>query len=195
MPATAGPGVKMLITLDGNQLSSQLGNQPRWPIFAESETVFFLKVVDAQLEFPKGDGPASQVTLHQNGRDTTAKRLDDAVLKQAADAAAANAKRFKDQTAAPGSETALRKMIEGVRLGKPDYSTMSTGLAEATRQQLPQLQSGITKLGAIQSVTLLGVGSNGADIYTVKFADGSAEYQILVAPDGKIESARVRLLD
>jgi hypothetical protein len=195
MPGGAGPGPRMVITLDGNQLSSQLGGQPRFPIFPESETTFFLKVVDAQLEFPKRDGPATQVTLHQNGRDITAKRLDDAVLKQAVEAAAANAKRFKDQTAAPGSEAALRKMIEDVRAGKPDYGTMSAGLAEATRQQLSQLQSGVTKLGAIQSVTFLGVGSSGADIYTVKFANGSAEYEILLAADGKIESARVRLLD
>src|ERR1035438_5063683 len=83
MPGGVGPGVRMVITLDGNQLSSQLGPQPRFPIFPESETMFFLKVVDAQLEFPKNDGPASQVTLHQNGRDITAKRLDAAVLKQA----------------------------------------------------------------------------------------------------------------
>ena len=86
--------------------------------------------------------------LHQNGRDQAAKRLDDAEFKRIADAAAAAAKRFKDQTAAPGSDAALRKMIEDLRLGKPDYDHMSTGLAAATRQQLPQLQSALTQLGA-----------------------------------------------
>ena len=83
--------------------------------------------------------------LHQNGRDQTAKRLDDAEAKRIADAAAAAAKRFKDQTAAPGSEAALRKMIEDLRVGKPDYDHMSAGLAAATRQQLPQLQSMISR--------------------------------------------------
>jgi hypothetical protein len=67
---TSGP--VMLITLEGNQLKSKLGNQQPIDIFPESETMFFLKVVDAQLEFPKD---ASQVTLHQNGRDLIAKRL------------------------------------------------------------------------------------------------------------------------
>src|SRR4051812_25119558 len=43
----------MLITLDGNQLNSKLGSQQAIPIFPESEGRFFLKVVDAQLEFPK----------------------------------------------------------------------------------------------------------------------------------------------
>ncbi|MCU1261924.1 MAG: beta-lactamase [Bryobacterales bacterium] len=186
-------GPAMLITLEGNQLVSKLGNQTAVPIYPESETMFFLKVVDAQVEFPKEDalGKVNQLTLHQNGRDITARRLDDVEAKRLADAAAAAAKRFKDQTAAPGSEAALRKMIEDVRLGKPDYDTMSSGLAAATRQQLSQLQSSVTQLGAIQSITFKGVGPAGPDIYQVKFENGSLEYRIWLAPDGKVESANV----
>jgi hypothetical protein len=187
-------GPAILITLEGNQLASKLGNQAPLPIFPESETMFFQKAVDAQIEFPKvdGEGKASQLTVHQNGRDATAKRLDDAEAKKVADAAAAVAKRFKDQTAAPGSEAALRKMIEGLRGGKPDYDTMSSGLAAATRQQLTQLQSTISQLGAVQSLAFKGVGPAGPDIYQVKFEKGSLEYRIWLAPDGKIESANVR---
>jgi hypothetical protein len=122
----------------------------------------------------------------------TAKRLDDAEAKKVADAAAAFDKRFKDQTAAPGSEAALRRMIEELQLGKPNYDLMSPGLANATRQQLPQLQSMIAGLGALQSVKFTGVGSGGADIYQVKFEKGSLEYRIWLAPDGKVESAGVR---
>jgi hypothetical protein len=190
-----GPA-NMVVTLEGNQLSGKLGIQPNIPIFPESETVFFLKVVDAQIEFPKddGSGKASQLVLHQNGRDQTAKRLDDAAAKKVLDAAAALAKRLKDQTAAPGSEAALRKMIEGVRAGKPDYSTMSSGLADAVRQQLTQTQSKIMQLGAIQSVTFNGVGPAGPDIYEVKFDNGSLEYRIWMSPDGKVESANFRPL-
>ena len=83
-------------------------------------------------------------------------------------------------------------MIEDLRLGKPDYDMMSSGLADATRQQLPQLQPMISQLGAIQSVTFKGVGPAGADIYPVKFEKGSLEYRIWLAPDGKVESANVR---
>jgi CubicO group peptidase (beta-lactamase class C family) len=178
-----------LITLDGNQLSTRLGNQAALPIFPQSETIFFLKAVDAQLEF---SGDASQVTLHQNGRDLVGKRLDDAQTKKIADAAAATARRIKDQTAAPGSEAALRKMIEDVRAGKPDYDSMSPGLANATRQQLSQLQSTIVQLGAIESMAFKGVGPAGPDIYQVKLEKGSLEYRIWMSPDGKIESANVR---
>ena len=188
------PGVNMLITLENNQLFGKLGNQAAIPIFPESETMFFLKVVDAQIEFPKDDtqGKASQLILHQNGRDQTAKRLDDAEFKRIADAAAVTAKRFKDQTPAPGSEAAVRRLIEETRLGKPNYDLMSPGMAAATRQQLPQLQSSIVQLGALQSLSFTGVGPAGADIYSAKFENGSLEYRIWLAPDGKIESANVR---
>jgi CubicO group peptidase (beta-lactamase class C family) len=188
------PGVNMLITLENDQLYSKLGNQGAVPIFAESQTMFFPKVVDAELEFTKDDeqGRPTEMILHQGGRDQPAKRLDDAEFKRIADAAAAAAKRFKDQTAVPGSDAALRKMIEDLRLGKPDYDHMSTGLAAATRQQLSQLQSTLAQLGALQSVTFKGVGPGGADIYAVKFENGSLEYRILLGTDGKVEMASVR---
>jgi Domain of unknown function (DUF3471) len=188
----AGPA--MLITLEGDRLVSKLGNQPPVPIFAESDTKFFAKAVDAQIEFPKvdGEGKASQLILHQGGRDVTAPRLADAEAKRLADAAAAVAKRFKDQAAAPGSEAALRKLIENARVGKPDYSTMSAGLAEATRQQLPQIQSTLTRLGTMKSMTFKGVGPAGPDIYEVQFENGSQEWRIWLGSDGKVESANFR---
>ena len=83
-------------------------------------------------------------------------------------------------------------MIEDVRLGKPDYDSMSPGLAAATRQQLPQLQASLTQVGALQSLTFKGVGPGGDDIYSAKFEKGSLEYQIWLGPDGKVESANVR---
>jgi CubicO group peptidase (beta-lactamase class C family) len=187
---TQGPA--LLITLENNQLFEKLGNQPAFPIYAESETGFFLKVVDAQIEFPKEAGKASQLTLHQNGRAITAKRMDNAEARKVLDADAAFAKRFKDQTAAPGSEAALRRWIEEVRTGKPSVDLMSANLVETTRQQLPQLQSMLKELGNMQSLAFTGVGPGGADIYQVNFENGSLEYRILLGEDGKIEGANVR---
>jgi CubicO group peptidase (beta-lactamase class C family) len=70
------PQVKMMMTLDGGQLMTQLSGQPKFPVFAESETKFFLKVVDAQLTFVKDDkGAVTEAILHQNGRDQTARRV------------------------------------------------------------------------------------------------------------------------
>jgi CubicO group peptidase (beta-lactamase class C family) len=69
------PGVDLTVTLEGNQLWTQLTGQEKIQMYAQSPTFFFLKVVDAQLEFAKnGSDKATQVTLHQNGRDVVAKK-------------------------------------------------------------------------------------------------------------------------
>ena len=47
------PDAELSVTLDGNQLMAQLTGQPAFPIFAESETLFFYKVVEATLEFQR----------------------------------------------------------------------------------------------------------------------------------------------
>lgn len=39
------------ITLDHGQLQFRLGDQPRFPLFPESEVRFFLEAVDAQITF------------------------------------------------------------------------------------------------------------------------------------------------
>lgn len=65
----------LAITLENEKLFLQVTGQGKLEIFPESETDFFLKVVDAQLTFHKSDsGQVSQVVVHQNG-DTVAKRL------------------------------------------------------------------------------------------------------------------------
>src|SRR5262249_44336301 len=67
--------VNLSIRLNGTQLTAQLTGQGQLPIFPESETKFFLKVVDAQLEFAKdAAGAVTHVTLHQNGMDQKATR-------------------------------------------------------------------------------------------------------------------------
>jgi CubicO group peptidase (beta-lactamase class C family) len=75
------PGMSMWIRLQGDHLTTQLGGQPQFPIFAESATRFFLKAVDAQLEFVTGaDGAVTAAVLHQNGRDLNAARTSATVV-------------------------------------------------------------------------------------------------------------------
>ncbi|HEX9256390.1 MAG TPA: serine hydrolase [Candidatus Angelobacter sp.] len=65
------PKFSLAITLEDGQLISQGTNQEKVPMFAESESMFFLKVVDAQIEFMKNEkGEVTNLVLHQNGRDT-----------------------------------------------------------------------------------------------------------------------------
>jgi CubicO group peptidase (beta-lactamase class C family) len=75
------PRVNITMTLAGDQLMTQLSGQPRFPVFAETETKFFLKVVDAQLEFLKDGDKVTDVILHQGGRDQKARRISDTVAE------------------------------------------------------------------------------------------------------------------
>jgi hypothetical protein len=64
------PNFVMVVSLKGDQLITQITGQPEVPIFAESETTFFPKVVDAEIEFIKNDkGQVTHLVLHQGGRD------------------------------------------------------------------------------------------------------------------------------
>ena len=65
------PNFKFVVTLEGDQLITQVTGQPKVPIFPESETMFFPKVVDAEIEFVKDDkGEVTGMILHQAGHDT-----------------------------------------------------------------------------------------------------------------------------
>lgn len=71
------PGVTFRITREGGRLLAHLTGQPALEIFPETEQDFFYKVVDAQITFVAGgDGRATALILHQNGRDTRAERVE-----------------------------------------------------------------------------------------------------------------------
>ena len=64
------PTFSLTITLEDGQLMSQAPHQRKIPLFPESQSRFFTKVVDAQLEFFATDAAQiSHLVLHQNGQD------------------------------------------------------------------------------------------------------------------------------
>lgn len=65
---TLGPAT-MTISLQGDQLYAQLTAQPKYPIYAEAETKFFWKIVDAEVEFEKdASGKVTKAVLYQGGQ-------------------------------------------------------------------------------------------------------------------------------
>jgi CubicO group peptidase (beta-lactamase class C family) len=69
------PDLIVTITREGDSLMTQLTGQPKIELFPESETKFFLKVVDAQVSFVKDDkGAVTHLILHQGG-DQKAKKI------------------------------------------------------------------------------------------------------------------------
>lgn len=75
-----GPAV-MTVRRDGNRLLTRLTDQPEFELFPESETKFFLKVVDAQVEFlTDDDGQCVAVQHTQGATKFRAARLADQEL-------------------------------------------------------------------------------------------------------------------
>jgi len=71
-----GSGLSNSITVKNGQLMTQLTGQDQFPMFAESDTMFFLKVVDAEVEFARDPNThaVTQLTQYQNGRAQVAKK-------------------------------------------------------------------------------------------------------------------------
>jgi hypothetical protein len=179
----------MTIRREGDQLISRLTGQPSVPLFAESQTAFFAKVVNAQIDFATDkSGQAESLTLHQNGRDIPMPRIDATEARRIEDALA---EKLKSQTPSPGTEPALRRLIEGLRTGKPNYAEMSPALVEATQRQWPDLRSEVGEAGSIQSIQFIGVGNGGADIYLVQHEHQTKYWRIGLDPQGIIVMAWV----
>jgi hypothetical protein len=70
------PAFSIEFTREGNRLFTQATGQQKFEVFPESETKFFLKVVDAQVEFVADpDGKVNNMILHQGGQQIKGKRL------------------------------------------------------------------------------------------------------------------------
>ncbi|MBD0297069.1 MAG: serine hydrolase [Bacteroidota bacterium] len=70
------PGFIITVTLQNNALKAQATNQPPFDLFAERENFFFLKAVDAQVEFIKDEtGKVTEMVLYQNGMHPRGKRI------------------------------------------------------------------------------------------------------------------------
>ncbi len=72
------PGFILTVTVEGDRIFTQATGQEKVEVYAESETKFFLKVVEASIEFVKDDtGKFSKLILRQGGQTIEGKRIKD----------------------------------------------------------------------------------------------------------------------
>lgn len=70
------PQFTITVTREGDHLVAQATGQPKFTLYAESPTGFFLKDVDAQITFVRGaDGRVTGLVLHQGGNDTPGQKV------------------------------------------------------------------------------------------------------------------------
>jgi CubicO group peptidase (beta-lactamase class C family) len=67
-----------IITLENGQLQmeAKAGGLPKSPLFAKSKNVFFLKVIDAEIEFAKENNKVTELIVHFNGLSQVAKKIN-----------------------------------------------------------------------------------------------------------------------
>ena len=71
------PVFKITITLKDGKIFGQATGQQPFEMFAKKDNQFFLKVVDAQVEFFKNDKEeVEKMILHQNGQDIPGKKIN-----------------------------------------------------------------------------------------------------------------------
>jgi hypothetical protein len=86
----------------------------------------------------------------------------------------------------PGSEEALHRYIDELGRGVPDYARMTPDIAAMARRDLALERAILARLGPVRSVYFRGATWSGNDIYTVTFANGSADWRIGLVRDGRI---------
>jgi hypothetical protein len=99
------------VTHEGNYLFVKVGGQAKLHAFPEGPHDFFFKEVNAQVSFvANGNDIASQLILHQNGRDMIAPRVDEAEFTAAETELA---KRLAEQARPRTAVTIDPKLLDG----------------------------------------------------------------------------------
>jgi CubicO group peptidase (beta-lactamase class C family) len=177
-------------TREGKRLLAQATGQGQVELFPESERVYFAKVVDAVITFQLDDqGRPSGVILRQNGQEFAGKRLDDAAAKPIAETLAIVNKSYREQKPLPGSEATLRKLLEDLDAGTPDYTRMSPELAADIRANLAAIQKELSGFGPISELVFKRVHPDGAAIYRVTGKQAAGDAGIRLGTDGTIDNA------
>jgi hypothetical protein len=139
--------------------------------------------IEAALEAAGGDAAPRSVKTAFVARSQAAVAEAEAIQKLYQERFTAG------QTAKPGTEAALRKLVEGLANGTPDYDAMTPSMQRATRQQLGNLRRGAEAVGKITSLEFTGVDPQGSDVYQIHGESGTMTGRIKLDEEDKISVA------
>jgi|SRR5882672_390854 len=178
-----GLGVSTITRRDTKLVLEPIG-QPALELEQTGEADFALPKFDLVLCFEQiEEGAAKQLVIWWRGNALRLERTDPEtakVIKQTI------ADRIKHRVPAPGSQEALRQMLDTGRAGNPNYDQMSPEFAQVARGQLRAWQIVGQYFGAIVSIEFLRVSNQGWDIYKVQHENDVQQYRIAMGDDGKV---------
>lgn len=176
-------GVSTITRKDTKLFLEPIG-QPVLELEQTDEAEFALAKFDLVLCFEQiEEGAAKRLVIWQRGTALRLERIDEEtarVIKQAI------ADRIRDRVPMPGSEKALRQILETGRAGNLDYDQISSEFAQVLRRQAPYWRIVGQFFGAIVSIEFLRVSNQGWDIYRVQHESDVHQYRIALGDDGKV---------
>jgi len=191
------PNRLLAVTRGGGRLYVQETGRPKFEVVADGADAFAGRHDDLVIFLRDGRSQVTQMLLQEPVPGARlAPRVDLAKAKSIEEEFARRVAevpdRFREQAPLPGSREAVLRGIEDMQNGAPNYDRMSASLAAKIRREVSQMHPLLKALGAVETIYFRGVGPGGYDIYGVKFANGFAEFRLLLGADGKADDVTFR---
>ena len=182
-------GTLSVVSRKDGQFLYRIVGQTDLPIFPESDSAFFMKVLPVQIKFERDTtGAVVRLTHHQNGFEDSARRVD---LAEVLTIEGKVQKRIRDQKPSAESEATLRTVIDQLQRGAPDLEGMAPALASLVSEQMETAENDLAAAGDLKSLSFKGV-ADGLDIYDAQFANAKMEGGLALTHRGKISHLYLR---
>jgi pimeloyl-ACP methyl ester carboxylesterase len=93
-------------------------------------------------------------------------------------------------TPTPGAEEALRRLLETVASGEPDYAIMTPHMAQIVQSQLPQVRGLLSRLGTPVGIRLHEFDGV-SNVYDVTYPNATWRFTVAMSTDGKLASSSI----
>jgi DNA-binding transcriptional MerR regulator len=148
------------------------------------EADFALSHQDLVLSFEQvEDGIARQLVVWFPGMSIRLQRTNEAAARAANEVLA---ERVRAGRPMAGSADMLRRLLDGIRVGEPDYAGMSPEFADLVGDHLLPWQILGQYFGPVVSMEFIRVSPSGWDVFQVRHENDVQRYRIALGDDGKV---------
>ena len=196
------PDAYIVVTRAASQLLLHATGERRIPLLSLGKNRFVEAEANPQTFLPRADelyvsfktgtnGSAGEIDLRINGVTPAAsgRRLPATKSEPVIQRMAALERRFEAQRPDAASEPALRRLLNELVAGEPDYDRMTPEIAKAVSAVVVLDQQLLSSLGPVVSTSFKRMTPDGVDTFHIAFQNGEGDFEISVNEAGKIQHA------